>query len=252
MAGLIFSTCVSSYNYVDLLSYSFFIVLVSRFRQFSSALQLPRPSIFVSLTTAYKTLLMLRKVCCIVILIIGVNTTMKAQRFMQSAGAMISVMHARGIFDGVSQSLDIVLTDLSYFPRINVSEMDNASISVGIPLSVGVGLASDYTSNGKGVYWNFDLPLVADYNIGCKSTPKNEKKFGGYVGAGFGYTYTSWSFDDKSSARANSFGPLIRGGFRFGFPSSDKGQGFTVGLYYKFGLESEHYKTIGCNLLIDF
>ena len=87
---------------------------------------------------------------------------------MQSGGAMISVMHARGIFDAVSQSLDIVLTDLSYFPRLNVSELDNASISVGIPLSVGVGLGSDYTSNGEGVYWNFDIPLVADYNIGCK------------------------------------------------------------------------------------
>ena len=195
---------------------------------------------------------MLRNAVCIVILVLGLNTSVTAQQFMQSAGAMISVMHARGIYSGVSQSLDIVLTDLSYFPRLNLSEMSNASFSVGIPLSVGVGLGSDYTSDGKGVYWNFDLPLVADYNIGCKSTPKNEKKFGGYVGAGFGYTYTSWSFDGKSNSRASSYGPLVRGGFRFGFPSSDKGQGFTVGLFYKIGLEVESYKTVGCNLFIDF
>jgi hypothetical protein len=175
-----------------------------------------------------------------------------SQEFMQSAGASVSIMHSHGSFDGVTESLDFVLTDLTYFPRINLVSDNHSSISLGLPVSVGVGFASDYTSNGKGVYWAFDLPLVADYNLGSKSTSANQEKFGGYFGAGFGYTYTNWTFSGSSTPHANSYGPLIRGGFRFGFPGSEISEGLTVGLFYKLGLEKEKYKTYGFTVLVDF
>jgi hypothetical protein len=206
----------------------------------------------LSLTAETKKETMFLKLTSLLLLLCILHSGLRAQRFMQSAGASISIMHTHGSFDGFTQALDFVLTDLTYFPRLNISSTDHSSISIGLPVSVGVGFASDYQSNGKGVYWGFDLPLVADYNIGCKSTPENHNKFGGYFGTGFGFTYTNWNFNGSSSAQANSYGPMIRGGFRFGFPSSEISEGLTVGLFYKLGLEKEKYKTYGFSVLVDF
>jgi hypothetical protein len=195
---------------------------------------------------------MFLKPICAILLFFFLQTRTIAQQFMQSAGASVSLMHTHGSFDGVTESLDFVLTDLTYFPRINLVSDNHSSISLGLPVSVGVGFASDYTSKGKGVYWAFDLPLVVDYNLGCKSTSANKEKFGGYIGTGFGYTHTNWTFNGSSSAYVDSYGPLIRGGFRFGFPASEISEGLTVGLFYKLGLEKEKYKTYGFTVLIDF
>ena len=174
-----------------------------------------------------------------------------SQDFQQSVGVSIAEMHASVSSEGTSQSLDIVLADLTYFPKINLWQNQLHSLSLGIPISVGVGLASEYSSYGKSVHWNFDLPLALDFNSGFKSTNSNRSKYGWYLGTGFGYTFTNWSFNGFAASRAYSFGPLFRGGLRFGFPSSDKTQGLSVGLYYKLGLESQGYRTIGCNILFD-
>jgi hypothetical protein len=143
---------------------------------------------------------------------------LSAQTFMHSVGANISVMSGTIKTDYSSSSESIMLTHVSYFPRILITEGENSSLSFGIPVGVGVGLATDTYNSGSGVFWSFDAPAVIDYNIGVKSTQDNDSRFGGYFGAGFGYTFANWTYDGKSTSNVNSYGPLVRAGMRFGFP----------------------------------
>src|SRR3982750_598927 len=83
------------------------------------------------------------------------------------------------------------LTGISYFPRVNVVEGKASSLSVGLPLAVGFqGHVSSNNENSIG--FGFDAPIVVDFNMGSRSTYSNESGFGGYFGAGFGYTYTTY------------------------------------------------------------
>jgi len=173
------------------------------------------------------------------------------QSFMQSAGVTISVMHTNGTVDNGNQSLTFAFSNVTYFPKLSFAETENTSLSIGAPVSIGIGRSSNLSADGSsGLYWGFDAPMVLDFNIGAKSTRENEDKFGGYFGGGFGYSHSSWSFDGYSDFKANSYGPIIRGGVRFGFPSANLGM--TIGLSYKIGLETEKFRTFGLALLLDF
>jgi hypothetical protein len=101
--------------------------------------------------------------------------------------------------------------------------------------------------SANGIAWGFDLPVALDYNIGCKSTPDNEQTFGGYMGAGFSYMYTGWSGGE--TGKVVSYGPLALTGIRFS--SSQASWSVTVGVYFKYGLEKEKYKTFGFNVIGD-
>jgi hypothetical protein len=180
-----------------------------------------------------------------------------AQSFMHSLGATIMFGNGKSVDDGSggSSTPTIGLNALTYYPRINLVESDNSSVSVGVPLSLGFQ-GSVNSQTGSSIVFGYDLPLAVDYNMGHKSTPENEAGFGGYIGAGFGYTHTSVSISDNFlgdyAATANSYGPMVRAGIRFGFPWGEKEMSYTIGGWYKFGLEKEGYKTIGINLLWDF
>lgn len=192
----------------------------------------------------------LKKISLIaVITVVCTYTKLSAQTFMHSVGANISVMSGTVKTESSSSSESIMLTHVSYFPRILITEGENNSLSFGLPVGAGVGLATDTYNSGSGVFWSFDVPAVIDYNIGVKSTPENDSRFGGYFGAGFGYTFVNWTYDGKSTSNANSYGPLVRAGMRFGFPSFD--QAVSVGMYYKIGMETSKFKTIGFNVLVD-
>jgi hypothetical protein len=186
------------------------------------------------------------------LLFAGVSCTgVMAQSFMHSVGGTVSVMI--GALDQYNEDNSVITrSDLTYFPRYNFVESENSSISVGMPFGAGLSIVKDNYSGQSGLSWGLDFPLVVDYNIGAKSTPDHEGTFGGYFGAGYGYALTSIKFEDDSKIKANSHGPLLRGGFRFGFPSSGTAIGMTVGLYYKMGLETEKFKTFGFNILVDF
>jgi len=173
------------------------------------------------------------------------------QSFMQSAGFTINVMHTNGSASNGNQSLTFAFSNLTYFPKLSFAETESSSLSIGAPLSVGIGRSSNLSADGSsGLYWGFDAPMVLDFNIGAKSTRENEDKFGGYFGGGFGYSHSSWTYYGYTDFKANSYGPIIRGGVRFGFPSANLG--VTIGLSYKIGLETEKYGTYGLALLADF
>ena len=196
---------------------------------------------------------MLKKCFGILLLTCGLAGGTHAQ-FMHSLGGTVAVMHTTVGPDGYQNSLTFVYKDITYFPRYNVIENDNSSLSVGIPLGLGFGSASNISDGTSSLYFGFDAPLAIDFNFGAKSTSNSDAGFGGYIGGGFGYRYSSFHISDyygDASFKSNSYGPLARAGVRFGLGSSSN-MGLTIGLYYKIGLETEKYKTYGLNVLMDF
>jgi hypothetical protein len=176
-----------------------------------------------------------------------------AQQLMHSFGLTISVLQGtlqQGA--GNSESFGVEQNNLTYFPRYNFVENENSSISVGAPIGIGIGLVTNTYGNDVGVLFSYDLPLVIDYNIGCKSTKDNDKNFGGYFGVGFGYNKVNISGSSYSDFDGSSYGPLFRAGFRFGSSNESwNGHGITAGAYYKIGIDQSKLYTIGFNVLYD-
>ncbi len=176
-----------------------------------------------------------------------------AQQLMHSFGLSLSVLQGtlhEG--QGSSESFAVEQNNLTYFPRYNFIENENSSISVGAPIGIGIGLVSNTYGDDAGVIFSYDLPLVIDYNIGCKSTMANDRNFGGYFGVGFGYNKVNISESSYSNFDGASYGPLFRAGCRFGSSKEGwNGHAVTVGAYYKIGINNDKLTTIGFNVLYD-
>lgn len=171
---------------------------------------------------------------------------------MHGFGVTISGLYGKITTPYSSSSFSLAQTNLTYFPRYNFVENENSSISIGFPLGIGIGIASNTYGNDAGISFAYDLPATIDYNIGFKSTSENEKTFGVYFGAGFGYYKVSISGSQYSDFKGATYGPLFRGGVRIG--SSDEswhGNALTIGMFYKKGIEKDKLTTIGFNVLYD-
>ncbi|MBL7736904.1 MAG: hypothetical protein JNL51_15710 [Chitinophagaceae bacterium] len=179
--------------------------------------------------------------------------SLTAQNLMHSFGATIAITTGK-ISNGYSRSnFSLSQNYLSYFPRYNFVENENSSISIGAPIGLGVGIAQNsYMGEDIGFAFAYDLPLVIDYNIGCKSTYDNEQTFGGYLGAGFGYNYVSISGSQYSDFKGSSYGPIFRGGVRIGSnKESWAGHSITIGVFYKKDLQKNPFNSFGFNVYYD-
>lgn len=165
-----------------------------------------------------------------------------SQSFMNSFGVTLSFLQAKNPSTNSYKTQSIQKLG-TYFPKYNLSEKDNSSFSIGVPLSAGIG---NVNGGGDGVFFSFDVPLMFDYNMGCNSTPDNESGFGGYVGLGFGYNYTGIS-SGYGDENMNSYGPIVHAGISF-LISKDS-RPLTFGAFYKLGMEEGKFKTFGINIL---
>lgn len=185
--------------------------------------------------------------CCALFLLMGTHAF--SQQLMHSIGANLSALYGKIETPYSSGSFAMQISHFSYFPRYTLTEGENTSFSIGMPMGAGINILTNNFGDG-GISWGFDLPLVADYNIGCRSTLDNEKSVGGYFGAGFSYLYTSYQLNGGEGSTLKNYGPLGRAGIRF---SSGEGKWHTtVGLFYKIGLEKEKLKAVGFNVYFDF
>ena len=186
------------------------------------------------------------------IIFLVLNHSSFSQKLMHGFGATISVLSGTVEGQGSTSSFTLAQTNFCYFPRYNFVEKDNSSISVGIPLGIGIGISSNTMGDDKGVSFAYDLPVVLDYNIGAKSTSENESTFGGYFGVGFGYYKVSISSSQYSNFTGASYGPMARAGVRISSESESwNGHGITIGLFYKKGMEKAKFNTFGFNVLYD-
>lgn len=159
--------------------------------------------------------------------------------------AQLSFMHAGGIsFYNVSSGVNSSLSPaLMYSPRLNL-----VNLSDKLTLSVGshIGLDAFLSSNGNQNSITLDLPIVAELNFGHGATKHSTSKFGGFIGAGYGFTSITTNADYEAR------GVLFNGGLRFVMFQKSFGirtaylinnlknvsNVFSFGLFYTFG-----YKT---------
>ena len=185
-------------------------------------------------------------------IIIACCTTVHAQRLMTSYGAVISAITGKVTTDYSSSSFSMSQTSFCFFPRYNFVENDNSSLSIGAPVAIGLGIASNSRNDDAGVSFSYELPVALDYNIGCKSTAENEKHFGVYFGAGFSYYKVNISHSAYSNFDGATYGPLARAGCRIGSSNENwGGHAITIGLFYKKGLEKTKFNTFGAHVLYD-
>lgn len=141
-----------------------------------------------------------------------------------------------------------------YYPRYNVSESESSAVSVGLPLTFG--LSGEVNSRtGGGISLTADLPLTVDYNFGAGSAEDNESGFGGFIGAGFGYTYTNQTFEyyngntlGYDQLKGSSYGPLAH----FGLKANISEKIYFLRVFGKLGLETEKFKTFGVAAGVSF
>ena len=147
------------------------------------------------------------------------------QSFMHGVG--ITVM---GSTTGQGSNSDIGFGEgFTYFPRFNFLETEALSVSVGIPLVVGISATTSgsydyYDNSSSSIGFILNAPLIVNLNMGRGSTKENRKKFGYFVGAGFGYHHGDFltdAYDQNTgtyvnSYSSNSFGPAGNAGMRFG------------------------------------
>lgn len=206
-------------------------------------------SLFIIFIPKILSLFMKKKIIGLCSLLLLLNYfSASSQSFMQSLGLTPALLFAK---DQYGNKFSLYQTNFTYFPRYNFVANENSSISIGAPVGAGIGIVNS-SSGDPGIGFSFDLPAVLDYNIGCKSTPENETYFGGYLGAGFGYSQNTVSGTSYSNIKATSYGPLFRAGVRIGSAKENwRGHAITIGFYYKKGLEAAKYNTVGCNVLVD-
>ena len=177
-----------------------------------------------------------------------------SQSFMHGAGVVIFV-------GTVSGGAATVNGGVTYSPRINFLEMENSSLSIGIPLSAGI--SGDYYTDTYGSSENtlslmLDVPLILNYNIGCGSSKENESRFGFFAGGGFGYRTSSYNenVDDgngytyQDAVKVSTFGPVGNAGVRIAVGRHRKN--IEIKLSFMIGLDKSSVNTYGVHTLFNF
>jgi len=197
---------------------------------------------------------MLKRTLVFLIICVCLSTTLAAQKVLQSVGVSAATMWATLHGKQKQGPFNLQTAYITYFPRINFSIYEGTSISVGIPLSVGLATMNNELFAAKGNALSYDLPFVLDFNNGFKTGEPGDDLFGFYFGAGIDYTGTRFDSIGITSSKPSGVGFIIRGGARFGFfqINDDLHRSITIGLFHKAGLSTDRFKTVGINLLFDF
>ncbi len=174
-----------------------------------------------------------------------------SQSFMHGAGFSIFVASAPGGNTTPNGGL-------MYSPRFNFIENDEMSVSVGIPLSAGFSINYNsrdyYGESNNSTSAMLDIPLIVNLNMGCGSTKESERRFGYFIGAGFGYHYGTIKYNDyygdEYSSNINSYGPAGNAGIRFGVGNS--GKNIEVRLQYMKGIDDSKANIFGGGAVFNF
>ena len=178
-------------------------------------------------------------------------------QFRISTGA--SVLYGTGKIpknaDEGTEKPTILGYGLFFYPRYNISETDAGAISIGLPLTLGIS-GSVNTRSGGSISLTADLPMTIDYNVGAGATEESEAGIGGFIGAGFGYTYTNQAYDyyvngsvyGSDQIKGKSYGPLAHAGIKANINKKI----YFLRAFYKIGLEKENYKLFGAAIGVSF
>jgi len=201
--------------------------------------------------------MIIKKILFIFFIAVLSCNTLHAQTFMHGAGVNVFVTKVQNLeaqaFGG-----------FEYSPRVTFLETESLSLTVGIPISIG--LSGSYNSTYDSYYGSytdnslkfmFNAPLIVNFNVGCGSTKENENRFGVFVGGGFGYHYQTASgtvYDESGypvdNATSSTFGPAANAGFRIAVGSNQKN--IETRLSYMKGLNDNNSNIFGVSVLFNF
>lgn len=112
---------------------------------------------------------------------------------------------------------------LAYAARLNVHEKEDFSVSLDVPVTVGIMLEmhgfGGFMSEGESsenTRWLISVPLTANLNWGAGSIKNNPKKLGYFVGGGMGYFYDAGSMYYKDDKVINGIAATAQAGLRIG------------------------------------
>jgi hypothetical protein len=190
-----------------------------------------------------------KKIGLSLILFVCFSISVNAQFYHSVGGGLVSGTGKvpAGASEG-SAAPEIMGYGLFYHPRYNVTESETGAVSVGLPLTAGLsGSVNSRTGGTMSVI--LDLPITVDYNFGAGSSDYNESGFGGFLGLGFGYTYSNYTdefvipgyVDLTEQVKGSSYGPLVNGGIRAYIGDRT----YFLRVFYKLGMEKAKFKTFG-------
>ena len=172
----------------------------------------------------------------IVLLFISITTIAQNRGVDQALGLMGSRDHVSGVvrLKTASTTIDAAYTmrvqqfGFVYTIRKDLIQWRGGSVSIGSPMMLGFSFTNHYKSydfNGtktdtvlgkKGGYLAFEIPVVADLNIGLHSASDESKNsFGIYVGGGYQYSYTK-ILTSVGKIPLAGFDAVLRAGLRMG------------------------------------
>ncbi|WP_212003639.1 hypothetical protein [Chitinophaga sp. HK235] len=178
-----------------------------------------------------------------------------SQSFVHGAGVVAFIQTA-------ANSDAFAVGGLTYSPRFNFMEQDNMSLSLGVPLSIGLGGSynssyGSYSGESNNLSFIFNAPLVFNANFGRGSSRDADGRFGFFVGAGYGFHYSSRnqnyynnvSGDYSASAKSSTNGPMGNAGFRIGV---GRVHNIEVKLSYMKGLSDDKPNVFSIGTLFNF
>lgn len=125
----------------------------------------------------------------------------------QFSYAQVSFSHGLGA--EIFSTSNALVPALVYSPRVNFLQLaSEATVSAGTHL----GLGFNYSSDGGDNYFAYEVPLVAELNLGSGSSPDSDVGFGGFLGLGYGINKIGSS--DIGTAYNDASGIYVNAGLR--------------------------------------
>ena len=185
----------------------------------------------------------------------------QAQHFTHGVGVGIFVEDAKRTEAKGSFSL-------TYSPRLSFAEEEKTSLSIGIPLNVGLSGSYSYVFiDGYGYYeenalkYMINVPLMLNFNFGAGSVRGCEDRMGFFIGAGYAYHVGSvnehffdqngYEYKMPESNTKSSTGPAANIGMRIGVGYKKK-RNIEIRTSYMKGVSSYKPHVIGVNCLFNF
>lgn len=180
------------------------------------------------------------------------NHTSFSQKIYQSVGVSGIIMNGDLVSAGKNVKLTPTIAGLAWYPRVAFSLSPSSSVSVGFPLTVGLGIINTSLVSISGKYLAYDIPFAIEYNDAFKAGEPGDELLGFFAGGGVGMTTVKLDSIPNSKNKTSSTGYFVRGGVRIGFPDDENQRGISIAIFHKAGFEFPRFKTTGISVMYDF
>lgn len=214
------------------------------------------PALYVN--CLFNTLYQMKKVFLLAAICLAGVKASQAQHFTHGVGVGIFVEDAK-------------MTDakgsfgFTYSPRLSFAEAEKTSLSIGIPLNVGLSGSYNAVYSNYGYYeentlgYMINVPLMFNFNFGAGSARGCKDRMGFFIGAGYAYHVGSvfeqfvdeYGYEYTDSETKSSTGPAANIGMRIGVGYKKK-RNIEIRTSYMKGVSSYKPHVFGVNCLFNF